>query len=160
LNVVRGTEDEGDLHDSTTTLLDPSEGDVPITITNNDNISRTRNASMSSRRSSDFHRSEDDLYVPLMSFVLIHLQMFSACLFSRSPAKRRNCSLEIFFRQIIACSWQFIVFVVLIAFIIRTESTAYPIVPRHLGTLYQQYPQGTATAITLVGSLLSLLSGR
>ena len=71
LNVVRGTEDEGDLHDFTTTLLDPSEGDAPITITNNDNISRTYNASMSYRRSSDFHRSEDDLYVPLLSFVTV-----------------------------------------------------------------------------------------
>ena len=46
----------------------------------------------------------------------------------------------------------------MIVFIKWTESTAYRIVPRLLENLYQQYPQGTATAITLVGSLLSLLS--
>ena len=46
----------------------------------------------------------------------------------------------------------------LIVFIVRTESTAYPIVPRHLETLYVQHPQGATTAITLIGSLLSVLS--
>ena len=80
LNVVRGTKDEGDLHDFTTALLDPSEGDVPITITINDSISRTYNASMSCRRSSDFHRSEDDLYVPLLSFVLIFTNVLGVSL--------------------------------------------------------------------------------
>ena len=44
------------------------------------------------------------------------------------------------------------------AFIIRTESIAYPIVPSHLATLFVQYPQGTAITATLVGSLLSLTS--
>ena len=46
----------------------------------------------------------------------------------------------------------------LMVFIIWTESTAYPIVPNHLATLFVQYPQGTAIVITLVGSLLSLIS--
>ena len=70
-----------------------------------------------------------------------------------------NClGLQVFIRPIIACSWQFIVLVLLIAFIIRTETTAYPIVPRHLATLYLKYPQNTTAAITLIGSLLSLIS--
>ena len=46
----------------------------------------------------------------------------------------------------------------LIVFIISTESTTYRVVPRDLAILFVEYPQGTATATTLVGSLLSLIS--
>ena len=77
---------------------------------------------------------------------------------SQYPTKHRNRSLRAFIRPIIACSWQFIVLVTLIAFIIWTESTTYRVVPRSLATLFVQYPQGTAAATTLVGSLLSLIS--
>jgi hypothetical protein len=50
------------------------------------------------------------------------------------------------------------VLVMLLAFIIRAESTAYPIIPKYLATLYVQHPQDSVVAITLVGSLLSLIS--
>ncbi len=63
LNAIHETEDEGDVHDSTT-LLDPSEGAAATT--NNDIVSEVYNASMSSRQSFD-HHLEDDLYVRLMS---------------------------------------------------------------------------------------------
>ena len=46
----------------------------------------------------------------------------------------------------------------LMAFIIWTESTTYRVVPRHLATLFVQYPQGATAATTLIGSLLSLIS--
>jgi hypothetical protein len=62
LNVTRDTEveeDEGNVDDSTT-LLDPLEGEAPLT-TNNDIAS-----SMATRRNFD-HHSEDDSYVPSMS---------------------------------------------------------------------------------------------
>ncbi|KAF8694692.1 hypothetical protein AX14_001935 [Amanita brunnescens Koide BX004] len=139
LNVIRGSEDEEDMHNSTT-LLEPSEGDAPATdLNNNRGVSEAYSASMLSRRSFSRHyQAEDDF---------------------RSLGKRSNRSkLELFIRPIIAFSWQFIVLVMLTAFIIRTETTAYPTIPRHLASLYQQYPQGAVTAITLVGSLLSLLS--
>ncbi|KAF8731269.1 hypothetical protein AX14_004970 [Amanita brunnescens Koide BX004] len=103
---------------------------------NNFNVSEANNARTSSRRSFD-HPSAYDF---------------------QSSVKHRKPSLQLFIRPTIACSWQFIVLVMLIAFIIRTESTAYPTVPRYLATLYIQYPQDTTAAITLVGSLLSLIS--
>lgn len=149
LNIIRGTEDEGDALDSTT-LLHPSEGEARLT--NNGIISEAYNATMSSRRNFD---SEDDLYAHLMSF---WVDMFTNVLLSQPPAKHKYPSLQVFIRPITACSWQFIVLLTMIAFITRTESTAYPIVPRRLATLYVKYPQGSTTAITLVGSLLSLLS--
>ena len=46
----------------------------------------------------------------------------------------------------------------LITFVVRTESTANPIVPKDLATLYEQYPQTTSAAITIIGSLLSVSS--
>ncbi|KAF8334392.1 hypothetical protein F5887DRAFT_1079747 [Amanita rubescens] len=130
LNAIHETEDGGDVHDSTT-LLDPSEGAAATM--NNDIVSEVYNASMSSRR-----RFDHDDFQPRAKHSI------------RSP--------RLFIRPMIACSWQFIVLVMLIAFIIRTESIAYPIVPRHLETLYVQHPQGATTAITLIGSLLSVLS--
>jgi hypothetical protein len=153
LNVVREAEHEGDVHDSTT-LLDPSGGKA---LTKNKDIASTAseayNANMSSTQNLD-HNSEDDLSVHLMSF-----QGYTFInVLSRSPAKYRTRSLLVFIRPIIACSWQFIVLVALIVFIIRTETTAYPIVPTRLATLFVQYPQGTTIATTLVGSLLSLIS--
>lgn len=54
-------EDEGNVDDSTT-LLDPLEGEAPLT-TNNDIAS-----SIATKRSFD-HHSEDDSYVPLMPFL-------------------------------------------------------------------------------------------
>jgi hypothetical protein len=120
---------------------------------NNFNVSEANNARTSSRRSFD-HPSPYDLYVPLTVLPCI----FSDVLLSQSSVKHRKPSLQLFIRPTIACSWQFIVLVMLIAFIIRTESTAYPTVPRYLATLYVQYPQDTTAAITLVGSLLSLIS--
>ena len=84
--------------------------------------------------------------------------MFTNVLLSEYPAKHRDRSLRVFIRPIIACSWQFIVLVMLIVFIIWTESTTYRVVPTHLATLFVKYPQGATTAITLVGSLLSLIS--
>ncbi|KAF8726412.1 hypothetical protein AX14_007909 [Amanita brunnescens Koide BX004] len=128
------------MHDSTT-LLEPSEEDAPVRtdLNNNRGISGAYNESILSRRSfSSHYQAEDDC---------------------RSLGKHRNRSKqELFIRPIVACSWQFIVLVMLTAFIIRTETTAHRIVPARLATLHQQYPQGTATAITLTGSLLSLLS--
>jgi hypothetical protein len=151
LKAIRAMEDEpGDVHGSTT-LLDPSEREAPTT--NDDVVSEAYNTSMSSRRSFD-HHSEHDLYVHRLGVNTIFINVLP----SQSPAKHRNRSLLVFIRPIIAFSWQFIVLVMLMVFIIRTESTAYPILPSHLATLFVQYPQGTAIATTLVGSLLSLIS--
>lgn len=61
LNMIYGTEDEGDVQDSTS-LLDPPEGEAPSR--NSDIVSGTHNAS---RRSFD-HCSEADMYVHIMSF--------------------------------------------------------------------------------------------
>ena len=60
LNVIRGSEDEGDVHDSATLL-----GQAPTM--NNDNVSEAYSASMSPRRNFG-HLSEDDLYVRSMTF--------------------------------------------------------------------------------------------
>ena len=86
--------------------------------------------------------------------------MLTNVLLSQSPPKNRNHpeSLRVFVRPIIACSWQFIVLVMLIAFITWTESTTYRVVPTQLAALFVQYPQGATAATTLVGSLLSLIS--
>jgi hypothetical protein len=158
LEAIRAIQDEpGDVHDSTT-LLDPSEGEAPTTAKNDaGSEAYNLNASMSSRRSF----RQYDSYVNRISFSKLGVNtrlIFTNVLPSRSHAKHRTHSLSVFIRPIIACSWQFIVLVLLIAFIIRTETTAYPIVPRHLATLYLKYPQNTTAAITLIGSLLSLIS--
>ena len=108
-----------------------------------------------------FHPSEALTTIPKMiSMYNIHLMsfVFTNVRLSQSPAKHGNRSLRIFIRPIIACSWQFVVLVMLVAFIIWTESTTYRVVPRHLATLFVEYPQGAIAATTLVGSLLSLIS--
>ena len=57
-NVIRETEDTEEAHDSTAvTLLDPPGGEAATR--NNNIISQARGASISSRRSFDYH-SEDD----------------------------------------------------------------------------------------------------
>ena len=73
LNVIRATENEGNVDDSTTLLHLP---EVEAPTMNDDIVSGVYNASMSSGRSFD-HHSEDDLYVRLMSFGIIYLPMFS-----------------------------------------------------------------------------------
>ena len=161
LEAIRAIQDEpGDVHDSTT-LLDPSEGEASTTAKNDvGSEAYNLNASMSPWRSFH-HHSEYDLYVNRISFSKLGVNtrlIFTNVLPSRSHAKHRTRSLSVFIRPILACSWQFILLVLLMAFIIRTESTAYPIVPSRLATLFVQYPQGSAIAITLVGSLLSLIS--
>jgi hypothetical protein len=65
LNVIRGSEDEEDMHDSTT-LLEPSEEDAPARtdLNNNRGISGAYNESILSRPSfSSHYQAEDDWYV-------------------------------------------------------------------------------------------------
>jgi uncharacterized membrane protein len=94
-----------------------------------------------------------------MHVEISYLLFIDVLLGSRSSqAAKHGSSLEAFIRPIIALTWQLVMLVLLIAFVVRTESNAYPIVPRDLATLYEQYPQTTSAVITIIGSLLSVSS--